>query len=198
MRFFKEEIQALKEVQREEQLEQDNEAALHFFFSTHRDILDCMATRHAVYQFFDGEPLTTQALEDAMHTSLYQMLPKQTPEQERDKLESAITDLLSGGGSPSAVEHEVRKFKFKSVEELVEWRDKLVRIKQARESSPEQLRALIKTALPLRWKPLPECYRSRAMLMDLVNTDVPRFKKLLAASGPDQINAVLNRREGRD
>ncbi len=54
MRYFKEEMDARRAVEREELLEQQNELALHFFFSTHRDILDCMATRHAVYQFFDG------------------------------------------------------------------------------------------------------------------------------------------------
>src|SRR5258706_9388987 len=99
MRFFKEEIEAQRAVEREELLEQENEAALHFFFSTHREFLDCMAARKAILNYFEGSPLTVQNLEDAVAVdmSLYKMLPKQTEAQDREKLEQAITALLAGG-----------------------------------------------------------------------------------------------------
>ena len=199
MRYFKEEIQARRDIEREELLKQQNETVLWQFFTVHREFKDCMAARRLIDTFFEGAQLSAQLLEDAiLATSLYQMLPKQTPEDDREKLQEAITVLLTGGGSPTSVEHEVRKFPYKTTEELVAWRDRLVEVKRARQATSSELRQLIKTAPPSRWKPLPECYRSRSVLLDLINIDVPGFKKLLASVGSDQINAVLNRRDGRD
>jgi hypothetical protein len=199
MKTFNEQMKTRKEADRVSQQREEDKAVIDMFFQVHREFKDCMAARKLIMNFFEGEPLSPQLLEDAVnHTSLFQMLPKQTEEDDRQALETAITELLSGGGSPTAVQHEVSKFKFKTVEELVVWRDRLVEVKRAREATPEQLRAIVKSAPPSRWKPLPTCYHSRNILLDFINTDIPGFKKLVRDCGSEQINAILNRREGRD
>jgi hypothetical protein len=199
MKTFKEDIEARREADRELQQREDDRSVLDMFFQVHREFVDCTAARKFIVNYFEGEPLTPQLLEDAVqHTSLYQTLPKQTEEDDRETLEKAITELLSGGGSKSAVDHETAKFKWKSIEELVEWRDRLVEVKRAREATPEQLRAIIKPTPPSRFKPLPDSYKNRNILLDLINTDVAGFKKLVVDCGSDQINDVLNRRAGRE
>ena len=197
MRYFKEEMDTRRAVEREELLEQQNEGVFHLFFSSRREFLDCMAARKAILNYFEGSPLTVQNLEDAVAVdmSLYKMLPRQTEAQDREKLEQAIKELLAGGGSKSAVEHEVRKFPYKTVLELVAWRDKLVRIKQARESSPEELRQIIKATAPSQWKPVPEIYQNRSMLISLANENVNEFKTLVRKCGQAQINAILQKRD---
>src|SRR5260370_35780178 len=125
MNTFKSEMEIRRDIEREDKLEQENLAALHFFFSVHREFLDCMASRKAILNYFDGSPLTVQNLEDAIavDSSLCKMLPRQTEQDDRQALEQAIVALLAGGNSHEAVKHEASKFRFKSVEELAAWHD---------------------------------------------------------------------------
>jgi len=197
MQNFKTEMALRKEIEREEQQEDADNGALHIFFSVHREFVDCLAARKAIKTYFADSPLTVQNLEDAVavDSSLSRMLPRQTETDDRQALEQAIVALLKGGNSPSSLDHEIRKFPYKEIHELVEWRDKLVRIKQAREASPEELRQIIKATAPSQFKPVPEIYQNRSMLISLANENVNEFKALVRKCGQAQINAILQKRD---
>jgi hypothetical protein len=55
----------------------------------------------------------------------------------------------------------------------------------------EQLQEIARGNPPSRWKPVPACYRSKIMLLDLASHNLPEFKQLIQRCGKQQIDAIL-------
>jgi hypothetical protein len=198
MKTFQAQVDADAKVLREQEKEINDRIEISNFCERHSEVIDCDANFSLIKRYLADADIDEANLEAAYeHTGLRQQLAKQTREENRAAVQEKIVALL-GASSPGTIAHEKAKWPYKSTEEL---REKLKQLEVKRDmqsKTPEQLRAIVKTAPPSRWKPMPECYKSRAMLMDLINTDVPGFKNLVKNCGSEQINAVLNRREGRD
>jgi hypothetical protein len=148
---FSEDRKAFKFERAENQRQLDDDAAINEFFRLHADVIaDCTASWRACIDYFNGDPVTLEALESSWvnHPAFRQMLATHSPQEDRDKLEQGLKELLSGGSSPGSVNEQAKKFRYKNTQQLREWHEQLKTRKEARESTPEELRAVIRAAAP--------------------------------------------------
>jgi hypothetical protein len=176
------------ELERQTQSVNDKEQ-IYLLYCRRRDIVACEANSKLILNYFNGDPIENAAmLDDAIeHPALKARLAFQTPEQDRSKLEASITALLVG--SPDAIQHERAKFKYKTVEELSEWHDRLKSRKEMQQKSPAELRQIIKPTVTA--PRLPADY-SRDTLLALAKSKISEFRALTKKYGNDAVNRRLN------
>jgi hypothetical protein len=127
---------------------EESEAIAEFFRRNLKIVVLCQANTERVINYFAGDPITLEALEEAFnsHPAFRASLALQTEAHSRARLEKEIEDLLTGASSPLAVAEQLKSIRFKTTEALVEWRDRLAATKAARSKSAAELRAEIQAA----------------------------------------------------
>ena len=58
--------------------------------------------------------------------------------------------------------------------------------------SVPELRQLARGNPPSRWKPVPQIYRNRSMLLSLASENTQEFRRLLQVCGNDALQAILD------
>jgi hypothetical protein len=168
-----------------EQAEND-QRELDALFARRRDLRYIDANKSIVLHYFAGAPLTAATLDDAIenHPALRKQLKWQTAEEDRLRLEKAITALLAG--SPDAIKSETAKFKYKSIEELATWHDELAARKLIRTATTQQLKSFLK-ATNATIPDLPAEYTRET----LRKIPAPELRKLIERFGVAAINQRL-------
>jgi hypothetical protein len=171
-----------------------NDAELSEWFARHNEICDNDANRSICRQYFAGDDITVEALEEsyASHPRFKEMLCTQSEKELRDTLESKIVDLLEGGTSKENIRSAQMTFRFKSTTELKAKLAELERRAELKTKTPQELREIIKRPQP-GFKELPAMYRnSRSMILTLPPAELRRF---IAVYGSDNVNKALNNKE---
>jgi hypothetical protein len=179
---------------REEERQAREDAAIKQFFQRHADVIaDCTASWRAVIDYFNGDPVTSEALESSWtnHPAFRQMLATHSPQEDRDKLEEGIKALLSGGHSPQSVNEQCKKFKYKNTEELRIWCKELQDRKDAREKSPDELRAVIRAAAPVA--PELPAHINRFQILTMLSAS--ELRHLIKRYGAKAVTDRANRRD---
>ena len=196
---------------REKKLREQAEAVrIYNFYCQHPEIVSCDANNQIIKSFFEGSKITEQSLEDALrHTSLLQQLATQTrtdakarileeEAEERKELARFIIENRAWA-TPDSKAGELARFlnpKATNIETLRQIKSNILQRRALQEKSIPELQEIAKGEQPSRWRPVPKIYRTRAMMLSLVNsTDidgVAEFKKLLRLCGNDAIQAILN------
>jgi hypothetical protein len=155
------------------QLEEDN--VINSFFAKHADeVVNCVASWKAIQSYFDGDAITEYALEESWNNNsgLRKVLATHTPQEDRNKLEASIKELLASGSSPGAATEQAKKFRFKSTEELRLWLKELQGRKEARKRTPDELRQIIRSAAPTAPDELPKSISKQQILYMLSGSDI--------------------------
>jgi hypothetical protein len=191
---FSEDRKQFKFERAENQRQLDDDAAINEFFRLHADVISgCTASWRACIDYFNGDPVTLEALESSWtnHPAFRQMLATHSPQEDREKLEQGIKVLLSGGHSPQSVSEQCKKFKYKNTEELRIWCKELQDRKDAREKSPDELRAVIRAAAP----GVPELPAHINRFQILTMLSASELRHLIKRYGAEQVTARANRRD---
>jgi hypothetical protein len=190
---FAEDRTAFKEEREENERQIEEDAAINDFFRRHADIIaNCTASWRACIDYFNGDPVTLEALESSWtnHPAFRSMLATHTPDEDRTKLENKIQELLSRGTSAQAVKFQSGKFKYKSNEELRTWCAELETRYEMQQKSPEELRAVIRAAAPTA--PELPAHINRFQLLTMLSASEIRhlIKKYGAAAITKRVNEV--------
>jgi hypothetical protein len=191
---FSEDRKAFKFESTENDRQLSEDAAINDFFRRHADVIaNCTASWRACIDYFNGDPVTLEALESSWenHPTFRQMLATHSPQEDRDKLEQGIKVLLSGGHSPQSVNEQCRKFKYKNTEELRLWCKDLQDRKDAREKSPDELRAVIRAAAPAA--PELPAHINRFQILTMLSAS--ELRHLIKRYGAKAVTDRANRRD---
>jgi hypothetical protein len=156
------------------------------FYRRHRELIPCKANSQIILEYLNGDEPNQAVLEEALgHPQLHGRLARQTTQEDREKIETEILALMSGGTSPDGIEHEKANFKYKSTEELRNKLETLQARKALRQKTPAELRAIIRPAttpptLPLEWT-----------RESLLAASPDKLRHLIKLYGIEPINAVL-------
>jgi hypothetical protein len=129
---------------------EEREAIREFYRRYIKTVVGCQANTERIVGYFAGDPITLEALEEAFnsHPAFRASLALQTEARSRERIEKEIKALLTGASSPGAVEEQLKSIRFRTTEDLQDWRDRLVATKSARSKSAAELRAEIQAARP--------------------------------------------------
>lgn len=168
--------------------------ALYQFFQKHRELLSCEANYSILRSYFNGEPMSLEALEEAiLNPALSGQLAFTTEERTKSKLVEKIMALYVG--SSAAKEAFAKKLKYDDIETL---EGKLAEIESRRDlqqKNASELRQIIRdnaptpeqSELPAEW--------TRARILSL---DGPGIRKLIdrwtAAAVTRRLNDRSNER----
>jgi hypothetical protein len=194
MATFAEDQQHADHIRAENQRQLDEDAACNEFFRRHaHEVLDCTASHLAIFDYFNGDAITIEALETSWreHPAFRKQLATHSPVEDRQKLEKEIAVLLSGGHSPQSVTEQIKKFTYKETEELRTWRDDLKARHDARQQTPDELRKIIQAAPPTA-PPLPPEITSHQIRKVLTGTQI---RELGRKYGFAAITARVNQKD---
>ncbi len=137
---------------------EESEAITEFFRRNLKVVVPCQANTNGIISYFAGDSITVEAIQEAFdgHPVFRASLALQTEANSRSRLEKEIRALLTGNSSPGAVEEQLKSIRFRTTEDLRDWRDRLIATKAARSKSAAELRAEIQAARPKPELDLPE------------------------------------------
>jgi hypothetical protein len=173
MSTYAEDSQHVDHIRAENQRQLDEDAAITEFFRRHADAVEnCIASRRAIQDYMNGDAITIEALETSWreHPAFRDQLALHSPQEDRSKLEHEIKALLAG--SPQSVAEQLKKVRYKTNAELRHWCEELRARKDAREKTPDELRAIIRAAAPTVPEELPKSISKQQILYMLSGSDI--------------------------
>jgi hypothetical protein len=190
---YKDTRKQIKQVNKAIEAADTNDVELSEWFARHNDIVDNEANRNICRQYFAGDDITLEALEESYsgHPRFKDMLCTQSEKELRDTLEAKIVSLLEGGTSKENIRAAQSTFRFKSTAELKAKLAELERRVEFRSKTPQELREIIKRPQPGH-SDLPVMYQHLEMLLTL---PPDRLRHFITKFGSQAINKVLNQKE---
>lgn len=174
---------------------EEREAIREFYRRNVKVVVACQANTERIINYFAGDPITLEALEEAFnsHPAFRASLALQSEARSRERLEKEIEGLLTGASSPGAVEEQLKSIRFRTTEDLQDWRDRLVATKSARSKSTAELRAEIRGAKPSpQQKELPSEISSSQIKFML---DAKAIRHLISVYGADAVTRRVNAKD---
>jgi hypothetical protein len=195
MSDYKDTRKEIKQANRAAETAENQQNELSEFFARHNELCNNKANKNICLQYFAGDELTLEALEEsyAGHPRFREMLCAFESEKElRESLQEKIVELLRNGTSPDNIRAAQSAFRYKSIENLRANLEELERRAEFRTKTTQELRDIIKRPKP-GFKELPAMYRnSRSMILTLPPAELRRF---IAVYGSDNVNKALNTKE---
>jgi hypothetical protein len=165
------------------------------FFDQNRNIVRCEANEKLLRLFFgeDTENISLQTLNDALaHTSVNQQLARQRESVERENLVRYILGHRSM--SPETATHERARLlneRLTHIDTVRTIADNIRRKRELAALSADELKVVARGPANHGFMEVPVMYRSKIMLLDLANTDLPAFKRLVQRCGKAAIDVLL-------
>jgi hypothetical protein len=191
MSKYQERAEYLEQLGKNQEQSASNAREVEKFLLRHESegLIVCDANRSIVNQYFHGDDITEEALEDSWdnHPNFKKSLAQRESDTDvRANLAKEIYTLAPG--SPESKNHVVSQLRYKTIEEIIVQRDELGRRKALKDLPKDELRVLARTPLQAQFKPIEPLYQSREAILSASPAEI---RRLLRVSGIDAVNAVL-------
>jgi hypothetical protein len=192
---YQERAEYLEQLGKNQEQSASNAREVEKFLRRHESdgLIVCDANRSIVHQYFHGDDITEEALEDSWdtHPNFKKSLAQRESDADvRANLAKEIYTLAPG--SPESKNHVVSQLKYKLTEEIIAQRDELRRRKALKDLPKDTLRELARTPLQAEFRPVEPLYQSKERILSASPSEI---RRLIRVSGLDAINEVLSRKE---